>query len=108
MNTICGNGNEVTDDTFRWISSEIKNQATRKLDALKRDLNMHIIWSINSAKHETILPSLSSQSFLLAKTAGSGQMWTQGTLDIAGTPKEESIEMVKGRQIGKLALIVFL
>ena len=104
LNTICGNGNEFTDDTSRWISSEITNQETRKLDELKIDSNMHTIGSINSAKHETILPSLSSQSFLSGQNSRFGTNVDSSPLDIVGTPKEESIEMVKSRQIGVYGL----
>ena len=50
--------NEVAIDTTRFISTEISQQVTRKLDELKKDLHIQITESINSAIHETILPSL--------------------------------------------------
>ena len=77
LNTECRNGNEVTDDTSRWISSEVTNQVTRKLDELKRDLIMQLMESINSAIHETMLPSLQS--------CVSGQNCSFGTIAYSGS-----------------------
>ena len=50
--------NEATFDISRFISTEISQQVSRKLDGLKRDLNTQTTESINSAIQETILPSL--------------------------------------------------
>ena len=70
LNTEDGIENEVTVDTSRFISTEILQQVSRKLDELKRDLNTQITESINSAIQKTILPSL--QNSLSGPNSGLG------------------------------------
>ena len=62
--------NEVTIDTSRFISTEIAQQMSKKLDELKRALNTQITESINSAIQETTLPSL--QNSLSGLNSGLG------------------------------------
>ena len=56
--------NEVTIDTSRFLSTEISQQMSRKLDEFKRELNTQITESICSAIQETIHPLQMSMSGL--------------------------------------------
>ena len=49
---------EMTMETNRLISEEISYQMNRKIDELKRNLDTQITESINSAIHDSILPSI--------------------------------------------------
>ena len=49
---------ETTMETNRLISEEISYQMNRKTDELKRNLDTQITESINSAIHDSILPSI--------------------------------------------------
>ena len=60
-NTENRNGNENLDDTNRRNNSKVTNHVTMKLGELKRDFNIQIMESTNSAIHETILPSLQAR-----------------------------------------------
>ena len=70
MNTENRIENEVTIDTSRFISSEVSQQMSRKLDELKRDLNTQNTESISSAIHETV--RLSLQNSLSGQNSGLG------------------------------------
>ena len=48
---------ETTMETNRLLSEEISCQMNRKMDELKRNLDTQITESINSAIHDSILPS---------------------------------------------------
>ena len=49
---------ETTMETNRLLSEEISCQMIRKMDELKRNLDTQITESINSAIHDSILPSI--------------------------------------------------
>ena len=51
---------EITADTSRAFNSEISSQMSRKLEEKKSDLNSHIVYSINSALEEMVIPSIKS------------------------------------------------
>ena len=60
VNTESRSENGIATDITMLISTEISQQVTRKLDEMKRNLNTQITESINSAIHETVLPTLQS------------------------------------------------
>ena len=62
--------NGVTIGTSRFISTEVSQQMSRKLDELKRYLNTQITESISSAIQETVRPSL--QILLSGQNSGLG------------------------------------
>ena len=61
---------EMTIETNRLISEEISYQMNRKIDELKRNLDTQITESINSAIHDSILPSI--QNSLSGQNSGLG------------------------------------
>ena len=61
---------ETSTETNRLISEEIFYQMNRKMDDLKRNLDTQITESINSAIHESILPSI--QNSLTGQNSGLG------------------------------------
>ena len=61
---------ETTMKTNRLISEEISYQMNRKIDELKRNLDTQITESINSAIHDSILPSI--QNSLSGQHSGLG------------------------------------
>ena len=61
---------EMTMETNRLISEEISYQMNRKIDELKRNLDTQITESINSAIHDSILPSI--QNSLSGQNSGLG------------------------------------
>ena len=61
---------ETTMETNRLISEEISYQMNRKIDELKRNLDTQITESINSAIHDSILPSV--QNSLSGQNSGLG------------------------------------
>ena len=70
---------DISVETTRLITDEKTQQMLRKVDELKRDLNSQITESINSAIHDTILPSI--QNSLSGQNSGLRQMWTLGPVD---------------------------
>ena len=61
---------EMTMETNRLISEEKSYQMNRKIDELKRNLDTQITESINSAIHDSILPSI--QNSLSGQNSGLG------------------------------------
>ena len=61
---------EMTMETNRLISEEISYQMNRKIDELKRNLDTQITESINSAIHDSTLPSI--QNSLSGQNSGLG------------------------------------
>ena len=60
LNTESRSENGIQIDTARLISTEATQEVARKFEELKKDMNIQITESINSAIHETLLPSLQS------------------------------------------------
>ena len=61
---------EMTMETNRLISEEISHQMNRKKDELKKNLDTQITESINSAIHDSTLPSI--QNSLSGQNSGLG------------------------------------
>ena len=61
---------ETTMEINRLIFEEISHQMNRKIDELKRNLDTQITESINSAIHDSILPSI--QNSLSGQNSGLG------------------------------------
>ena len=61
---------EIPTETNRLITEEITSQMNRKIDELKRNLDTQITESINSAIHDSILPSI--QNSLSGQNSGLG------------------------------------
>ena len=62
--------NDIPIETTRFITDEITQQMSRKLDELERNLNTQITESINSAIHDSILTSI--QNSLSGQNSGLG------------------------------------